>query len=88
MQAAACGTQFNHALFLEVDVIVTAIAPITMIAALMFHFLLGTNTVVSKSMAHHNPAILCSFTNMINLLLFKLLSLITARKTAVLLVHL
>ena len=56
MQAAACGAQLNHASFLEVDVIVTATAPITIIAAQMFHLLLTTNTVVSKSMAHHNPA--------------------------------
>ena len=48
MLVAVCGAQLCHVLFLEVDAIVTAIAPITMIAAQMFHLLLATNTVVSK----------------------------------------
>lgn len=46
MLVAVCGAQLSHVLFLEVDAIVTAIAPITMIAAQMFHLLLATNTVL------------------------------------------
>ena len=45
---AARGFQSVHALFLVVDATVTAIVPLTMTAALMFHLLLTSNTVVSK----------------------------------------